>query len=116
MEHIKNPKAFNQKFEKATHYLLKQPESAGWVGPDDTFKQIQVHLRKQRAQKEAIKNGLINIKSTLATLQPSHATLTCLGLYVVITNLLVYYIASITDHGCWLIPQLLVGACFLGYQ
>ena len=101
----------------AAHYLLKQPEDAGWVGPDNDYIQMQqAHARKQHAQKEAIKNGLIDIKHTLAKLQPSHVTLACMGLYVVITNLLVYCVASITDHGCWLILQLLVGACFLGYN
>ncbi|TSJ81357.1 MAG: HD domain-containing protein [Candidatus Cardinium sp.] len=99
------------------HYLFKQPGGTGWVGPDNALIQLQqAHARKQRARKEAIKNGLLHIKDTLAKLQPSHATLTCLGLYVVISNVLTYFIASITDHGCWPITQLLVGVCFLGYS
>lgn len=99
----------------AAHYLLKQPESAGWVGPDNDWIQMkQVHARKKNAQKEAIKNKLVCIKHALAKLQPSKEQLIFLGLYVVITNLLVYFVAAITDHADWLIPQLLVGACFLG--
>ncbi|AXI24075.1 Sodium:solute symporter family protein [Cardinium endosymbiont of Sogatella furcifera] len=99
------------------HYLFKQPENTGWIGPDRTCIQMkQVHVRKQRAQKEAIKNGLIDIKATLAKLQPSHVALTYTGIYIVLTNLLVYCIASIMDHGGWLMAQLLVGACFLGYK
>jgi len=103
----------------AAHYLCKQPDGTGWVQPltDDVSKQMQqVHMRKKAARKEAIKNGLMHIKDTLAKLQPSYATLRWMGIYVVITNFLTYFIASITDHTCWLIPQLLVGACFLGYS
>lgn len=35
---------------------------------------------------------------------------------MLISNLLTYFIASITDHGYWLTAQLLVGACFLSYS
>ncbi|WP_419241618.1 hypothetical protein [Cardinium endosymbiont of Nabis limbatus] len=57
----------------AAHYLLKQPESAGWVGPDDQFKQLQqVNARKRAERKETIKNGWANRKATLAKLVPSH--------------------------------------------
>ncbi len=99
------------------HYLFKQPEDSGWVGPDHAFIQMrQLYARRQRARKEAIKNGLRYINHTLAKLQPSHATLTCLGLYVVISNILTYCIGSITDHGYWLVAQLLVGGYFLGYS
>ncbi len=39
----------------AAHYLLKQPKGAGWVKPDDVFKQIQQeHSRKREERKEAI--------------------------------------------------------------
>ncbi|WP_342264950.1 sodium:solute symporter family transporter [Cardinium endosymbiont of Philonthus spinipes] len=101
----------------AAHYLFKQPENTGWVGPDDAFVQLQqVRARKQQARKEAIKNGLLHFKETLARLRPSHATLTCVGFYVLISNLLTYFIAPITDHGGWLIAQLLIGICFLGYS
>ncbi|MCT4696937.1 sodium:solute symporter family transporter [Candidatus Cardinium sp. TP] len=101
----------------AAHYLFKQPEGAGWVGPDHLFKQMQqVHARKQAARKEAIKNSLLHIKDTLVQLRPSHATLTAFGFYVVISNLLIYFVASIVDHDGWLMFQLLIGACFLGYS
>ncbi|WP_243018209.1 sodium:solute symporter family transporter [Candidatus Cardinium hertigii] len=103
----------------AAHYLMKQPDDVGWVrpSPNDPFTQIQqVNRRQKAARNEAIKNGLRDIKNSLAKLQPSHVTLTCMGLYVVITNSLTYLIASITDYSGWLILQLLVGACFLGYN
>lgn len=39
----------------AAHYLLQQPKSAGWVGPNNDFKQIQqARARKSAARKEAI--------------------------------------------------------------
>lgn len=101
------------------HYFLKQPSTSGWAktNPDDPFTQMQeINRRKKAARREAIKNGFIHLKNTLAKLQPSHTTLTWVGLYVVITNLLIYFVASITNHACWLIPQLIIGACFLGYS
>ncbi|WP_419241696.1 sodium:solute symporter family transporter [Cardinium endosymbiont of Nabis limbatus] len=99
------------------HYLFKQPEGKGWVGPDHAFIQMQqAHARKRHARKEAIKNGLLHIKDTFAKLQPSHAMLIYVGCYLLISNLLTYCVASIADHGCWLIAQLLIGSCFLGYS
>ncbi len=101
----------------AAHYLFKQPEGAGWVGPDHTFIQMQqARARKRAAQKEAIKNSLLDIKQTLHRFQPSRATLTGVGFYVLISNLLIYFVASISDHDCWLTLQLLVGAGLLGYS
>ncbi len=100
----------------AAHYCFKQPEGSGWVGPGDAFIQMQQsHARKQQERKEAIKNGLMQIKQTVAKLYPSHTKLRCVGIYLVISNLLTYFIASISDQGGWLITQLLVGVCCLGY-
>ena len=101
----------------AAHYLLKQPEDAGWVGPDDQFKQIvQENARKRSEQRESIKSGWTNRKATLAKLMPSHTTMVYVGFYTAITSLLAYFIARITHHGCWLVFQLFVSACFLGYS
>lgn len=74
-----------------------------------------MHARKQNAPKEVIKNSLVYIKDTLVTLLPSPVTLVYVGFYVLISNFLTYFIASMIDYAGWLIPQLLVGACFLGY-
>ncbi|WP_419241605.1 sodium:solute symporter family transporter [Cardinium endosymbiont of Nabis limbatus] len=98
------------------YYLLKQPENAGWVGPDDTFKQMQqAHARKRAERKEAIKNGWANRKATLAKLVPSHTTIACVGLYSAIISLLTFFIAPITHHSCRLMLQLFGAACCLGY-
>lgn len=101
------------------HYCFKQPKGMGWMRPqqDDALHQIQQEKARKRAERrESIKNSLIHINQTLAKLRPSHATLRSMGLYVLISNLLTYFIASIPDHDYWLIPQLLLGACFLGYS
>ncbi len=95
------------------HYFLKQPESAGWVGTDDTLKQIQQENARRKAErKERIKNFWTDKKNTLAKLQPNHYTLTFIGFYTVISNLLTYFIASISGHSYWLICQTLLGAFF----
>ncbi|UWW96888.1 MAG: sodium:solute symporter family protein [Candidatus Cardinium sp.] len=45
------------------HYFLKQPKSAGWVGPDDTLKQIQQEKARKKAEwKEKIKKSWTNKK------------------------------------------------------
>ncbi|WP_342265741.1 sodium:solute symporter family transporter [Cardinium endosymbiont of Philonthus spinipes] len=103
----------------AAHYLLKQPKNTGWTRPqqDHMVHQMQQeNARKQAERKETMKNAWTNKKDTLAKLQPKHATLTCVGFYIIISNLLAYFIASITEHSGWLIAQLLVGICFLGYS
>ncbi|WP_223245920.1 sodium:solute symporter family protein [Cardinium endosymbiont of Sogatella furcifera] len=47
----------------AAHYFLKQPKGAGWVGPDDTLKQIQQEsFRKKAEREERIKNSWMNKK------------------------------------------------------
>ncbi|MEF2229115.1 MAG: hypothetical protein V3581_03730, partial [Candidatus Cardinium sp.] len=100
----------------AAHYLLKQPESAGWVGPDDTFKQIQQeNVRKRAERKEAIKNSWANKKITLSKLVPTHTTIVYIGLYTTITSLLAYFTICITHYTSGLIFQLFVAACFIGY-
>ncbi|AXI24188.1 Sodium:solute symporter family protein [Cardinium endosymbiont of Sogatella furcifera] len=109
----------NALFMMVVHYLFKQPEGSGWVPPqrDDMVHQMkQETARKQAERKETIQNAWTNKKDTLAKLQPSRVTLTSLGLYVVIINVLTYFIGAITDHSGWLIAQLLVGVCFLGYS
>ncbi|UWW96887.1 MAG: hypothetical protein NMK33_05570 [Candidatus Cardinium sp.] len=52
----------------------------------------------------------------MAKLQPNRSTLIFIGFYIVVSNLLTYFIASISDHSYWLILQILLGACFLGYS
>ncbi|WP_419241351.1 sodium:solute symporter family transporter [Cardinium endosymbiont of Nabis limbatus] len=100
----------------AAHYLFKQPEGAGWVGPDDTFKQIQqANARKHAERKEAIKNTLNNRKITLSKLVPSRSIMVCIGIYTTLTNFLSYFIVRIINHGSSLIFQLFISAFFLGY-
>lgn len=88
---------------------------ADWVGLDNECIQIkQVHA--QWAQEE-IKNGLQHSKRLWLSFNPVLSWyLACVGFYVIISNLLIYFIASITDYGSWLISQLLTGTCFLGYS
>ncbi|WP_243553019.1 sodium:solute symporter, partial [Candidatus Cardinium sp. cBcalN2] len=100
----------------AAHYLLKQPESAGWVGPDTHFIQIQqAKARRSAERKEAIKNGWANRRATLAKFKPSHTTIVCIGFYLAITSLVTHFIAPISHNGPWLIVQLMVAAFFIGY-
>ncbi|WP_243518443.1 MULTISPECIES: sodium:solute symporter [unclassified Candidatus Cardinium] len=100
----------------AAHYLFKQPEGAGWVGPDTDFKQMQqAKARKSAERKEAIKNGWANRKATLAKLKPSHATIVFIGFYLAITSLVTHFIAPVAYNGSWLIVQLFVAAFFVGY-
>ncbi|WP_342265141.1 sodium:solute symporter family transporter [Cardinium endosymbiont of Philonthus spinipes] len=94
------------------HYLLKQPESSGWVGPDHQFKQIQqAHARKRAERKEAFKNGWANRKVTLASLLPSDAAVRLTGLYMVTTAVLDYWFIK-PDHIYWAVCQGLLGALF----
>ncbi|MGI2257183.1 sodium:solute symporter family transporter [Candidatus Cardinium hertigii] len=98
------------------HYLLKQPDGTGWVKPDNTFKQIQQeNFRKKEERKEAIRRGWENKKMAMAKLKPSHTTMVCVGLYTTITTLLTYFMERIMDHNLWLVFQLLVSSCFIGY-
>lgn len=100
------------------HYLCKQPETAGWVQPtpDDPFYQIQqADVRKKAERKTRTKNTFLRIKRKLAKLEPGQAALIRMGFYILFTNLLTYFIASIVDHSYWLIPQLLLGTAFIGY-
>ncbi|MEF2229172.1 MAG: sodium:solute symporter family protein [Candidatus Cardinium sp.] len=100
----------------AAHYFLKQPENAGWIGPDDTFKQIQQeNARKGAERKETIKNAWANKKITFSKMVPSPTTMVYVGLYTTITSLLVYFTVCITNHSIDLILQLFVSACFIGY-
>ena len=100
----------------AAHYLLKQPESAGWVGPDDDFIQMKQERARRRAErKETIKNVWQNRKTALAKLKPNHTTIVCVGFYLAITSLLAYFIAPIANHGTALMLQLFSAACFVGY-
>ncbi|MEF2229169.1 MAG: hypothetical protein V3581_04020 [Candidatus Cardinium sp.] len=98
------------------HYLFKQPKDTGWVGPDDTFKQIQQeNARKGAERKETIKNAWANKKITFSKMVPSPTTMVYVGLYTTITSLLVYFTVCITNHSIDLILQLFVSACFIGY-
>lgn len=100
----------------AAHYLLKQPKSAGWVGPDNDFKQIQqAGARKRAARKEAIQNAWSNRKETLAKLNPSHATIVSIGFYLALTTLATHFITPTPNRLSWFIVQLLVAAFFVGY-
>ncbi|MGI2298744.1 sodium:solute symporter family transporter [Candidatus Cardinium hertigii] len=100
----------------AAHYLLKQPESAGWVGPDHRFKQMeQENARKRADRKEAIRNGWKNKKLSLTNLKPSHATIAYIGFYFFITGLLYYFTTGITNHFYWFVFHLIGSACCLGY-
>ncbi|TSJ80566.1 MAG: HD domain-containing protein [Candidatus Cardinium sp.] len=96
----------------AAHYLLKQPEGAGWVGPDHQFKQIQQENARKRAErKETIKNSWANRKATLTKLVPSDRTLRLTGLYIITTAILRYWFIK-PDRICCAIYQVLVGALF----
>lgn len=96
----------------AAHYFLKQPEGAGWVGPDDAFKQKQQENARKRAErKEAIKNAWSNRKITLTKLIPSDAILRLIGLYMITTAILGYWFIR-SDQIYWVISQSLVGALF----
>ncbi|MEF2229274.1 MAG: sodium:solute symporter family protein, partial [Candidatus Cardinium sp.] len=99
------------------HYFLKQPEGSGWVGPDDTLKQIQQENARRKAErKERIKNSWANKKNTLSNLVPSHNTMVYMGFYLSITTLIAYFIERSMHHNSiWLIVQLFGSACFLGY-
>ena len=100
----------------ASHYLFKQPKSAGWVGPDDTLKQIQQeNARKKVERKEKIKNSWTNKKNALAKLIPRHSTMVHVGVYTTITGLLAYFTVCITNHSLYLILQLFISACCIGY-
>ncbi|WP_419241450.1 hypothetical protein [Cardinium endosymbiont of Nabis limbatus] len=100
----------------AAHYLLKQPKSTGWVKPDSIFTQIQQENARKRAERrETIKNAWVNRKVILANLVPSHTTIVYIGCYTTVTSLLAYFIMHITHHGSWLILQLFVSTCWLGY-
>ncbi|MGI2257695.1 sodium:solute symporter family protein, partial [Candidatus Cardinium hertigii] len=100
----------------SAHYLLKQPESAGWVGPDDRFKQIQQEDARKRAEKkEAISNFWKNKKATLTNLKPRSSTIVYIGFYLFMTGLLYYFITRITNHFYWLIFHIIGSACCLGY-
>ena len=101
----------------AAHYLLKQPEGAGWVKPDNTFQQIQQEkTRRSIERKESIKNIWKNKKVALAKLVPSHTTMVCMGVYFFMVSLLAYFIVpSFTNHCYWLICHLSGSACCLGY-
>ncbi|CAH2559947.1 sodium:solute symporter family transporter [Cardinium endosymbiont of Oedothorax gibbosus] len=99
----------------AAHYLLKHPESAGWVGPDYQFKQIQQENARKRAErKEAIKNAWVNKATTLAKLRPSDAILCLTGLYIIATATLGYWFLK---QGCLhkAICQVVVGFLFASY-
>ncbi|UWW97142.1 MAG: sodium:solute symporter family protein [Candidatus Cardinium sp.] len=100
----------------AAHYLLKQPKGTGWVKPDSMFTQIQQENARKRAErKETIKNAWTNRKVLLANLVPSHTTIVYIACYTTVTSLLAYFIEHITHHGSWLILQLFVSTCCLGY-
>ncbi|WP_223245671.1 sodium:solute symporter family transporter [Cardinium endosymbiont of Bemisia tabaci] len=98
------------------HYLLRQPEAAGWVKPDTTFKQIQQeNTRRSIERKEAIKNAWQNKKIILSKLVPSSTTMVCMGFYFFISSLLTHFILIFTNHYYWLIFHLFGSACCLGY-
>ncbi|WP_243518977.1 MULTISPECIES: sodium:solute symporter family protein [unclassified Candidatus Cardinium] len=100
----------------SAHYLLKQPPSAGWVGPDTNFKQMQQEkARRSEERKQAIKNGWANRKATLGKIKPSYNILVCIGFYLAITSLMAHFIAPIYNNSFWLILQLFVAAFFIGY-
>ncbi|WP_243553070.1 hypothetical protein [Candidatus Cardinium sp. cBcalN2] len=100
----------------AAHYLLKQPKDTGWIKPDSMFTQIQQENARKRAERrETIKNAWANRKAILANLVPSHTTIVYIGCYTTVTSLLAYFIEHITHHGSWLILQLFVSTCYLGY-
>ncbi|WP_243575173.1 sodium:solute symporter family transporter [Candidatus Cardinium sp. cByotN1] len=100
----------------AAHYLLKQPESTGWVGPDTDFKQMQQEkARKSAERKQAIKNRWINRKATLGEIKPSYNILVCIGFYLAITSLVAHFIAPIDNNSFSLVVQLFVAAFFIGY-
>ncbi|WP_342265041.1 sodium:solute symporter family transporter [Cardinium endosymbiont of Philonthus spinipes] len=100
----------------AVHYLFKQPEEAGWGGPDDQFKQLQQErARKRMERKEAIKNAWANRKIILSKLKSNHITMVYVGCYIVITILLSYFIVPIMHNVYWIMLQLLLAACLIGY-
>ncbi|MGI2262245.1 sodium:solute symporter family transporter [Candidatus Cardinium hertigii] len=74
------------------HYLLKQPESAGWVKPDNVFRQIQQqNARKRTEQKEIIKNAWANKKYTLLQLITNDINIYLIGIYTITTAMLSYW-------------------------
>ncbi len=100
----------------AAHYLLNQPKNLGWIEPDTDFKQMQQErARKSAERKEVIKNAWENRKIALSNLVPGHTTMVCIGFYNAITSFMAYFMACITNHSSWLIFQLVLSACFIGY-
>ncbi|MGI2257194.1 sodium:solute symporter family transporter [Candidatus Cardinium hertigii] len=94
----------------AAHYLLKQPEGAGWSKPDDEFQQIrQARTRKRAERRAAIKMAWENRKVTLSKLTPNDTILRLIGLYMVVTSIMDYWLMNPTAIG-WAIGQVCVGA------
>ncbi|MGI2299423.1 sodium:solute symporter family transporter [Candidatus Cardinium hertigii] len=97
----------------AAHYLLKQPEGAGWSKPDDEFQQMkQAQARKRAERRAAIKMAWANRKVTLGKLAPGDATLRLIGLYIVVTSIVDYWFVQPTSIA-WAIGQVCVGALLI---
>ncbi|WP_041546142.1 sodium:solute symporter family transporter [Cardinium endosymbiont of Encarsia pergandiella] len=97
----------------AAHYLLKQPEGAGWAKPDNELQQMQqARARKRAERKEAIKMAWANRKVTLSKLTPNDAMLRCIGLYMVVTSIMDYWFMQPTSIS-WPIIQVCIGTLLI---
>ncbi|MGI2298885.1 sodium:solute symporter family transporter [Candidatus Cardinium hertigii] len=94
----------------AAHYLLIQPEGAGWSKPDDEFRQMrQAQERKRAERRAAIKMAWANRKITLGKLAPGDTTLRLIGLYIIVTSIMDYWFYEPTGIS-WAISQVCIGA------
>lgn len=100
----------------AVHYLFKQPETTGWVEPDNIFKQSQQESSRRYAeQKEYFKTLLDNRKKICAKIVPQHKIILLAGLYLIIFNWLGYFIQPTLHNAFCLVIQWLLGTFFVIY-
>ncbi|ROT46974.1 sodium:solute symporter family transporter [Candidatus Cardinium hertigii] len=99
----------------AAHYLLPQPSGTGWVEPDDELKQIRQANARKKARRKASFKALF-LRDNLAKLKPTSTILIGVGIYITITTLLTLGIIGTKKYlTAWLILQIVVGSCFVGY-
>ncbi|MDD9139879.1 MAG: sodium:solute symporter family protein, partial [Candidatus Cardinium sp.] len=99
----------------AAHYLLPQPAGTGWVPPDKTYQQWQQE-KERIARRNKQERAIFFTKKNLAKLKPNAITTVFIGVYLIITSLVISCYYNVQTKAVWIfIPFCMLGVGYIGY-
>ncbi|MDD9139906.1 MAG: hypothetical protein NQ127_03175, partial [Candidatus Cardinium sp.] len=97
------------------HYLLPQPAGTGWVLPDKTYQQWQQE-KERIARRNKQERATFFTKKNLAKLKPNSITTVFIGVYLIITSLVISCYYNVQTKAVWIfIPFCMLGVGYIGY-